>query len=75
MSLRFNFIGERSADAVTWVSVVRDGGKIRGQTDGVHRYVRIPRMTIIKTPTSYFTCTSPAITAATFSSISFQPSN
>src|SRR6201998_1531446 len=32
-------------------------------------------MTIIKTPTSYFACASFATTAATFSSISFQPSN
>jgi hypothetical protein len=38
------------------------------------RYVQISRMTIIKTPTSYFACASPAITAATLSSIWFQPS-
>jgi hypothetical protein len=37
-------------------------------------YVQTSRMTIIKTPTSYFACTSPAITAATLSSIWFQPS-
>jgi hypothetical protein len=35
---------------------------------------RIHRMTIVKTPTSYFAF-SPAITAATLSSIWFQPSN
>jgi len=35
----------------------------------------ILRMTIVKTSTSYFACSSPAITAATLSSISFQPSN
>jgi hypothetical protein len=34
----------------------------------------ISRMTIIKASTSYFACTSPAITAATLSSIWFQPS-
>ena len=34
----------------------------------------ISRMTIVKTSTSYFACTSPAITAATLSSIWFQPS-
>src|SRR5208337_2266349 len=32
------------------------------------------RMTIVKTSTSYFACTSPATTAATLSSIWFQPS-
>jgi hypothetical protein len=37
-------------------------------------YDQISRMTIIKTPTSYFACTSPAITAASLSSIWFQPS-
>ena len=35
----------------------------------------ISRMTIVKTSTSYFACTSPAITAATLSSIWFQPSS
>ena len=35
----------------------------------------ISRMTIVKTLTSYFVCTSPAITAATLSSIWFQPSS
>ncbi len=34
----------------------------------------ISHMTIVKTSTSYFACTSPAITAATLSSIWFQPS-
>ena len=34
----------------------------------------ISRMTIVKTSTSYFVCTSPATTAATLSSISIQPS-
>ena len=33
------------------------------------------RMTIVKTSTSYFACASPAITAATLSSIWFQPSS
>ena len=33
------------------------------------------RMTIIKASTSYFACASPATTAATLSSIWFQPSN
>ena len=32
------------------------------------------RMTIVKTSTSYFACTSPATTAASFSSCSAQPS-
>jgi hypothetical protein len=35
---------------------------------------RISRTTIVKTSNSYFACTSPAITAATLSSIWFQPS-
>jgi hypothetical protein len=34
----------------------------------------ISRTTIVKTSISYFDCTSPAITAATLSSIWFQPS-
>ena len=34
----------------------------------------ISRMTIVKRSTSYFACTSPAITAASLSSIWFQPS-
>src|SRR5271156_4966959 len=34
----------------------------------------ISRTTIVKTSISYFACTSPAITAATLSSIWFQPS-
>jgi hypothetical protein len=38
------------------------------------RYVPISRMTIIKTPTSYFACASFATTSATLSSIWFQPS-
>src|SRR5258708_6537014 len=38
-------------------------------------YVQISRMTIIKTPTSYFAFASSATTAATLSSIWFQPSN
>src|ERR1039458_9189997 len=37
-------------------------------------YVQISRMTIFKRSTSYFACTSPAITAASLSSIWFQPS-
>jgi hypothetical protein len=37
-------------------------------------YVQISRMTIIKTPTSYFACASFVTTAATLSSIWFQPS-
>src|ERR1700693_4866177 len=39
------------------------------------RYVQISRMTIIKTPTSYFACANFVTTAATLSSIWFQPSN
>jgi hypothetical protein len=35
----------------------------------------ISRMTIVKTSTSYFACASSATTAATFSSVSFQPSS
>jgi hypothetical protein len=35
----------------------------------------ISRMTIVKTSTSYFACASPATTAATLSSIWFQPSS
>ena len=38
------------------------------------RYVQISRMTIVKTPTSYFACASFVTTAATLSSIWFQPS-
>ena len=38
-------------------------------------YVQISRMTIIKTPTSYFACASFVTTAATLSSIWFQPSS
>src|ERR1700680_333529 len=38
------------------------------------RYVQISRMTIIKSPTSYFACASFATTAASLSSIWFQPS-
>jgi hypothetical protein len=38
------------------------------------RYVQISRMTIIKTPTSYFACASFVTTAASLSSIWFQPS-
>jgi hypothetical protein len=37
-------------------------------------YVQTSRMTIIKTPTSYFACASFVTTAATLSSIWFQPS-
>ena len=36
--------------------------------------VQISRMTIIKTPTSYFACASFLTTSATLSSIWFQPS-
>ena len=39
------------------------------------RYVQISSMTIIKTPTSYFACASFVTTAATLSSIWFQPSS
>ena len=35
---------------------------------------RISCMTIVKTSNSYFACTSPSITAASLSSIWFQPS-
>jgi hypothetical protein len=38
------------------------------------RYVQISHMTIVKTPTSYFACASFVTTAATLSSIWFQPS-
>jgi hypothetical protein len=38
------------------------------------RYVQISRMAIIKTPTSYFACASFVTTAASLSSIWFQPS-
>ena len=38
-------------------------------------YVLISRMTIIKTPTSYFACASFVTTSATLSSIWFQPSS
>ena len=44
-------------------------------TDPALLYVQISRMTIIKTPTSYFACASSATTAATLSSIWFQPSS
>ena len=37
-------------------------------------YIPISRMTIIKTPTSYFACASFVTTSATLSSIWFQPS-
>jgi hypothetical protein len=73
-------------DAIVFTTVCR-GFTPRSALDsgsaGEPRLARITRAifggryscAIIKTSTSYFACASPATTASTFSSISFQPSS